>query len=155
MIHISLVVCSDSLSLRRHDAPNVHISLCHGWGRGLLGPHSSHRPRNDRGISKNSWTRSRLDLGLSQSLVSSLIFVSKKVKYPRNSSIFPRNDQGMRKKSSPRSRLDLGLGQGSRLLLDLGLEKGALGDLWCILSLSDTSNQKYVVAPLQRFHSSD
>ena len=91
---------------------------------------SSHRPRNDRGMSKNSSPRSRLDLGLSLILVSSLVSVSKKVKNPRNSSFFPRNDRGMRKKSSPRSRLDLGLGQANSLELDLGLEKGALADLW-------------------------
>ena len=69
---------------------------------------SSHWPRNERGISKNSSPRSRNDLGLCQSLVSSLILVSKKVKCPRNSSIFPRNDQRMRKEIfasvSPRSR---------------------------------------------------
>ena len=91
---------------------------------------SSHRPRNDRGMSKNSLPRSRLDLGLSLILVSSLVSVSKKVKNPRNSSFFPRNDRGMSKKSSPWSRLDLGLGQANRLELDLGLEKGALADLW-------------------------
>ena len=91
---------------------------------------SSHRPRNDRGMSKNSSPRSRLDLGLSLILVSSLVSVSKKVKNPRNSSFFPQNDRGMRKKSSPRSRLDLGLGQANSLELDLGLEKGALADLW-------------------------
>ena len=90
---------------------------------------SSHRPRNDRGMSKNSSPRSRLDLGLSLILVSSLVSVSKKVKNPRNSSFFPRNDRGMRKKSSPRSRLDLGLGQANSLELDLGLEKGPLADL--------------------------
>ena len=101
-----------------------YVRLCQRSAR------SSHRPRNDRGMSKNSSPRSCLDLGLSLILVSSLVSVSKKVKNPRNSSFFPRNDRGMRKKSSPRSRLDLGLGQANSLELDLGLEKGALADLW-------------------------
>ena len=104
--------------------------ILNGTLMGQRSARSSHRPRNDRGMSKNSSPRSRLDLGLSLILVSSLVSVSKKVKNPRNSSFFPRNDRGMRKKSSPRSRLDLGLGQANSLELDLGLEKGALADLW-------------------------
>ena len=96
-------------------------------GRGLQGPQIILEMTEESVIIPRL---GRLDLGLNQSLVSTLTLVSKMVKYRGNSSFFPRNDQGMRKKSPPQFCLDLGLGQGNSLVLDLGLEKGALADLW-------------------------